>query len=655
MLTGAGALLAWSAVGFALGRRILPATLALPAAPALGWACHSALALPVLRAAGTARWMVAAAFLFPLAAAAWSLAATPGSKERSGAARVPALAYALAALLAVVPELALLPKVNGEAIALAAPIFDHAKIALIDDIARLGVAWGNPFFGEAGGETGLAYYYLWHFSAAEFAVAFGASGWEADIALTAFTAFASLALMSGLAVWIGDRGGAGLLVVPLAFAASLHPALETLLGPEAFYSIFLPPTGLAGWLFQSAWAPQHSAAASCVVLSFLLAARLGQAPSPLTALALALTAAAGYGSSLWIGGVLFGLASPVLAMLLIAQSAPAQRKRIAALTAGAGLLAILLVFPLVRDQAAAAAARDIHRPIALQAYPVFGVWIPENLRAVLDIPGFWLALLPIEFPAIYLPGLISLAASLRMTSLAPPVRDATRAFAVLTVASLLAAGWLTTTFADNNDLGWRAALPGVFVMTIFAATGLSRWLTTGRRFAAAGALALLALSLPKSIQLLKESARGSPSEQGAAFAQTPAMWAQVRRHAAADDRVGNNPLFMARMTPWPVNISWALLADRRSCYAGRELALAFAPLSRARAQAVDQQFERVFDGRAAPNDVRDLAARFGCRVIVVTAQDGAWRRDPFKDGGFYTLVEENPAGWRIYRASDPRP
>jgi hypothetical protein len=38
---------------------------------------------------------------------------------------------------------------------------------------------------------GVAYYYLWHFSAAVVAVLTGVSGWEADAALTWFTAFAS--------------------------------------------------------------------------------------------------------------------------------------------------------------------------------------------------------------------------------------------------------------------------------------------------------------------------------------------------------------------------------------------------------------------------------------------------------------------------------
>jgi hypothetical protein len=115
--------------------------------------------------------------------------------------------------------------------------------------------------------------------------------------------------------------------------------------------------------------------------------------------------------------------------------------------------------------------------------------------------------------------------------------------------------------------------------------------------------------------------------------------------------VANNPLFLADMTPWPVNISWALLANRRSCYAGRDLALPFAPLTRQRREAVDAQFVRVFAGDARPDDLRELATQYGCRLAVVTAPDGAWTRDPFAAHPFYRLVEAD-AAWRIYRVAD---
>src|SRR5258708_22822312 len=192
---GAAALLFWSFVGFALSRRLAPRALALPLAPALGWAAHSALALPVYGAIGFTPWIVAAGSVAALAAALWSLPSAPYAQQREADVRLPCWAYGLAGLTAVLPAMALLPKISGDAVTLAPAIFDHSKIALIDEMTRLGLPPGHPFFSEAGHDAPLAYYYLWHFSAAELALVFHINGWEADVALTAFTAFSSLILM----------------------------------------------------------------------------------------------------------------------------------------------------------------------------------------------------------------------------------------------------------------------------------------------------------------------------------------------------------------------------------------------------------------------------------------------------------------------------
>ncbi len=126
---------------------------------------------------------------------------------------VPCWAWLGALILALGPAAAILPKFADGAVILSGPIFDHAKVAMIDEMIRLGLPPGNPFFGEAGQPSRLVYYYLLHFSAAELALLLGISGWEADAALTWFSAFASLMLMIGLAIWISGRKIAALLVL----------------------------------------------------------------------------------------------------------------------------------------------------------------------------------------------------------------------------------------------------------------------------------------------------------------------------------------------------------------------------------------------------------------------------------------------------------
>ncbi len=95
-------------------------------------------------------------------------------------------------------------------------------------------------------------------------------------------------------------------------------------------------------------------------------------------------------------------------------------------------------------------------------------------------------------------------------------------------------------------------------------------------------------------------------------------------------------------------MSWALLADRSSCFAGRELALAFAPLPADRREAINAQFVRVFAGEGTADDVDDMAKKFGCDVVVVVAQDGAWSNDPFASSPDYRLAEYREGQWRIY-------
>ena len=65
--------------------------------------------------------------------------------------------------------------------------------------------------------------------------------------------------------------------------------------------------------------------------------------------------------------------------------------------------------------------------------------------------------------------------------------------------------------------------------------------------------------------------------------------------------------------------------------------------------AIDAFFLRVFSGGATADDLRDLRGTYGCALVVVTAQDAIWDRDPFAADPGYRLVETEPAAWRIYK------
>ena len=186
--------------------------------------------------------------------------------------------------------------------------------------------------------------------------------------------------------------------------------------------------------------------------------------------------------------------------------------------------------------------------------------------------------------------------------------------ACLAGTGLIVSWLLVSTLGENNDLGLRAIIPAEMVLIVAAAAGFFH--ARCRAAIVATALAGLVLSLPDTAAMIRSNIAGEPRPGDQILAQTPELWDAVRRYAAPGARVANNPLFLRDVTPWPVNISWALLANRSSCFAGREMALAFAPLPPPRRDAIDTQFIRVFAGEGTATDVSEMAKHIrlrGCR------------------------------------------
>lgn len=650
-LSALAGLVLWTGVGWVIARRLpLAGVAALPLAPALGWAVQNVVALAVAQVVGFSFASILGATA--LACALALLPTPPRPAEPGEGARFPLWIYALAALVALGPAVAVLPKFVADGVILAAPIFDHSKVTLIDQIVREGVPPANPVFGGEGAPAGVAYYYLWHFGAAQLARLTGASGWEADAATSWFSAFASLCLMGAIAFRFHRGALAPLFVLVACCTGSLRTLLEALFDPDALERVLNSATGFAGWLFQSTWSPHHVASAGCTVMATWLLVQLAVRPSVLVAAVLALVVAAGFQSSIWVGGVTFALAGTGVVLVLLASGVPGGRLRFLAFGAVAALAAAALAFPLLVEQYHAALARGGGSPIVLDPYHVLGPAWPEAVRRMLDLPAYWLVLLVVEFPVILVAGPVTLGRWLRAGGGKAEHRLLVRALAVLALVSFSCSWLLVSVAGDNNDFGWRAVLPGILVLTAAGAAGVARWIGQRARAAIALALAATLAALPAGAVIVSGNLAGDPSPSAAAFAQAPAMWQAVRRHTPPDVRVASNPRLFADMTPWPVNISWALLSDRRSCFAGKELAIAFAPLSIERRDEISARFARIFEGRADEDDVRTLAHDYHCGVALVTAQDGAWDHDPFAASALYRLAETRAGKWRIYVEND---
>jgi hypothetical protein len=639
----------WSLLGYALGSRLVPRVVAIGAAPVIGWSAHSAATLPIYLLFEFSPFVVAGLGAVCVLIAGFSLSQPRSAGEIEPAQTIPVLAFACAAVVALLPAATILPKSSAGVVWLADATFDHAKIAVVDAMARLGLPPVNPVYGEANASSSLAYYYLWHFSAAEIALVTSMSGWEADVGLTWFTAFASLSLMMGLAVWLSERATAAIWVVPLAAAGSLWVTLYWIFQAKSFAPVLMPPTGMAGWLFQATWVPQHLMAASSVATAMLLVTRYALRQNLVLVVTIALLVVAGFESSAFVGGIAFAVAAVIAAPILLSAVDPQRRLRFVGGLAIAALLVVCLIAPFLRDQLAAVHARGGAQPIVVSPYSVFGGQFPGWLRHVLDVPGYWLIVLPVELPAAFIAGVIALGTALRGV-MPPGEKLVIKVFACLAVASLVVSWLLVSTLGENNDLGLRAIIPAEVVLTVMTAAGIAGLRGESLRTPImAAALAGLLLSAPDFILTIRDNIitpRQPPD--GNVFAAAPDLWAAVRRHAAPAARIANNPHFLADLTPWPVNISWALLANRSSCFAGRETAIAFAPLPRERRAQIDAEFLRVFDGNGTSNDVHDLATKYDCEVVVLVPQDRAWDHDPFAAGPDYRLAETREGRWRIY-------
>ena len=643
-----GAAFFFTFLGTAVARLTGAWTGAMSVAPALGWAVFVALALPIQLLVGFSSVSTAVLAALAFAVAVAVLARVRGELEGR---RLPWWAFALAAVVAVPPLAGLLPKTTEAGVLLGPAASDHVKVAMIDAMTRLGLPAANPFFGLHGERGVLSYYYLWHFGAAQLSLLTGISGWEADAAMTGVTAFASVILMMGLAARCNaafagtspgrnpTSGPAIALVAMLALTGGLRPLLGATFGWDAVNRLFANYRDLEGWMAQACWVPQHLAAANSVVLVVLLlpAFATRRWAIPVTGI----VAAAAFGSSAWIGGVTLAVIAVGVAGTILWRASAAERRRFIARAVIAAVITAVVAFPLLLAELGPLAVRHVGSPIAWHPYEVLGAWLSPGVRRALDLPAFWLVLLPIDLPAVYPAGVAAFFAYWRVAPLREP------RIADLGVATLLglSVSWLLASTIGNNDLGWRAVLPATLVLLPLAAAGIAHWFDCRALLAAGLAVALIAVSIPERVAV--GNVVGRPSDDAGDFASSPALWSAVRRYAGPADRVASNPLFLDDLTSFPVNISWGLLANRSSCYSGWETAQVYVDLPKSQVRALDDRFIRVFAGKGGPDDIRALAADYGCHVAVVTDADGAWVRDPFAASRLFRLAERAD-GWRIY-------
>ena len=147
VLTALGAAAFYTLVGYALSRWAWPSWSAASAvAPMLGWGVFTAISFPLQNLCGFSQASTLGLALIALACAIVILRFHHKARSADFGGSLPFWAIAIAAVIALIPLAGLLPKLAGDGIIIGPTAFDHSKIAMVDEIRRLGLPVGNPFF-----------------------------------------------------------------------------------------------------------------------------------------------------------------------------------------------------------------------------------------------------------------------------------------------------------------------------------------------------------------------------------------------------------------------------------------------------------------------------------------------------------------------------
>ncbi|MEW6437629.1 MAG: hypothetical protein AB1508_10750 [Pseudomonadota bacterium] len=642
-------LIAGTIVGFPLSRHLeaLPQRRLL-VAPALGLAVYAGACglafrfLPFTPICVISVFVVVAMFSFMAGGADdYKTTVFPGGV-------VPPLGAILAAIaVAALPAFAVMPHITGNSVSFGDPIFDHEKVAIIDEIVNNGNPPHNPFVSFAGSGDALNYYYLWYLLAATLSITTRLSGWTVDAALTFTTALASIMTVMWVATGTSGKKAAAWWVVATCLIGPIDSLLDNFLLAPWLAQFRTHEHTLEPWIIQASWVPQHVFAATIAVMAVLLIAKLfSRSLDPALCVLIGVLSAAIYASSVWVA-VGFVLIVVVLALVCLSD-----------IVESGALGRVLLNMTIVAVTAIVVASPFLAQQVSIlgKAHTV-EFWIFPVLRyPFFNSAAYWLLLLPLDFGFIYLAWILSKVGGLKDEPPVPVYVE--RALTMIAFVPLVLAQFFHSVIA-TNDLGWRSIIPSVLVMMAMASAFAVRtadnkpWVHFARN-------ALIVLTLVPGILAglwfvktndLNFILYPKQTDAGRDFLKEAALWQAVRNVTPVDEAVANNPSDLSALTPWPGDIGWALLSHRRHCAIRGPYLLAFRPaFSLAIRSEAGILFGRVFSGQGSDDDLRTMRDQFECRTLIVTPRDGLWASDLIEKSSIYKTVSQT-AEWKILRAN----
>jgi len=579
-------------------------------------------------------------------------------------------------LWALLTTLPIYPAVYEQGLFVNTPIFDHAKVALVDAIARQGLLPINPYYAPNGEDILLIYYYTWHFLASQLKLLTFATGWQVEVAMNAFTAIATLSFLSALAMRITQKTQAGIWVILFAFMGLPIDLLPDLFGPRWQQWLTIPPGhGLELLWLQMMWVPQHVLSAlGIVIILFLISRALHSTWQPRLGIIIGLSAAAAFGASTWVGGIALVLISPALLLAALALRLPVSHYSSALKTLGLALgIAFLFSLPLLISQASGPPLQESALPFGWNLLATTRLIDRDSLEGKLaHILLFWLQFLPLNLGIVYLIGLTALLARQFPFGNNLPLTETRflHAFSLTAVIGyFLITQFLQSTFW-NNSFAWRAVLVPVMLLSIWAAVALTELLAGQQqhwrprsllvRFRAAllpitvMGLTLGGLSTLRVWHLPDPSYAPPPPEKLAlhqGFLRQHRAWEKVRDYVAPNERVQVNPEGYADLTPWPATLPYSLFADRAIAYANIEYATVFA--YRYDPQLNTQQYQwvkSVFSAHPPLDSLQKMHDTLKVKALLIDKFDPIWAHSHLLENGEFYQLAYQEEDFKIYLA-----
>ena len=501
-------------------------------------------------------------------------------------------------------------------------IFDMVKhAAVVEQIARQGIPFTDPFFARDGIAGYYHYFYVWP----------AAIRWVSGFQIAPTMAFAATAFWTGIGVvallWRIAADGALirpgrdrrvlLMAILLCFVAGadlIYMALRFLVAHRVEPEIENWNSEIRMLATSTIWVPHHIMALVAGWTGLLLnarARRLAARHRSMLAVAAGAAYASMFGASVWI--------SLTIAPVLSVWGLLALWRKDASLLLS-GIVALLLSAPQFHDLVLGRAP-DIF-PVALHIRPFTLIFAGQDLTSQL-----WsLVLLPLNYALEF--GFVLLGASIYARN-ARPVGEAgslVRALLVWSaVAGVLVASFLQSVII-NNDLGWRAPLFILIPLMIWTMRALQEDDAAQRFGVFGGALLLLGLAGTAwdivGIRLIRAPAfpvRAIEVNDDPAMAHAlRAAYGWADRHLPEGATLQHNPVLKKRALDFGLYTRhWPAVADKDAFLFG------------ASRQAVGERVALMAPIFARPMPVADLVdreRRARADYLLFTRRDPVWLR-----------------------------